>query len=276
MYNAESPQSGDMADYDVIADSRSTRNKARLVELRDSVAMHYGNYYGHGTDVDLITKAEYVDDDRCLLRENFSRLDKGKKCDFIRDEILSRTKGGRCPYCRLEEATTLDHIIGKETHPEYAALRVNLAPVCSRCNTLKETNSRRVAGRRKLHLYFHGYPTHEFLTAGVVLSSSSVAFEFGLTPPRDVNPDWWDALEAHFISLDLASRYAKRAHTEMQDRKHLLVMLHDALGPGGVAKYLRIDATSIAHNWSDQDWLPVLLNNSAASEEFCDRGIRLL
>ncbi|WP_460810032.1 HNH endonuclease [Microlunatus endophyticus] len=223
-----------------------------------------------------LSAANFKATDRVILRENYRKLDKNASCDRIRNEILESTKWGRCPYCRLEEATTLDHILEKEDYPEFSILRLNLAPVCSRCNTLKQTNKGLVAGHERLHLYFSGYPMEEFLVSRPVLRASSVAFKFFLRAPSGIDPWWWDAIEAHFVSLDLAGRYERRAQVEMQDRRDEMLRVHAASGGSGVQRFLQSNAQSISANWSREDWLSALLIGAAGDTIFCNMGVHRL
>jgi hypothetical protein len=176
----------------------------------------------------------------------------------------------------LEEATTLDHILEKEDYPEFSILRVNLAPVCARCNTLKQTNKGAVTGRERIHLYFSGYPAENFLVSQPLIRESSVSFKFSLQAPPGIDPLWREALEAHFVSLDLAARYERRAQVEMQDRREEMLRVHSVSGGAGVERFLKSNAQSISANWSRQDWLSVLLLGAAGDAEFCEEGVRRL
>jgi hypothetical protein len=274
MYNAPAPAYNAGTDYDFVAASRRPVTQARLSALRAPVMTAYSDYLAHAHRIDLLPKmAGVCSSDRTLLRSNFTRMDTGKPCSSIRTEILSRTKDSKCPYCRLTDASTLDHILEKGPYPEHSVLRANLAPVCERCNTLKETNKKLVAGRHTFHLYFDGYPFKDFLTATPHYSDKRAWFEFKLTNPGGIGAQHWDALEAHFIRLGLAKRYRSRARTEMGDRRHLLQKLHKKKGPDAVAKNLRSYAKSVALNWSNQDWLCVMLLAGAEDKDFCDKGI---
>lgn len=276
MYNADPPTGDPMDDYDYVSGHRESVTRTRLGVIRPDVATAYVAYADGAGNPRILSAAPFSGPDRIILRSNYRKLDKNASCDRVRYQILESTRWGRCPYCRLEEATTLDHILEKDSYPEFSILRHNLAPVCSRCNTLKETNKSLVAGRERLHLYFGGYPTKDFLVSSPHIRDSGVAFKFSLSAPIGIDSVWWDAIEAHFVSLDLAARYERRAQTEMQDRREEMRRVHAVAGGPGVAKFLRSNAQSISANWSRQDWLSALLVGAAADNDFCETGVHRL
>lgn len=276
MYNASPPTARPLDDYDLVASRRRPATRERLETIRPDVAIAYTAYGRHAHSIKSLAEAVFDQDDRTILRSNYRKLDKNAACSAIRDEILMSTRWGKCPYCRLDDATTLDHILEKEDYPEFSILRMNLAPVCGRCNTLKETNAYLVVNREKLHLYFQGFPFQTYLVSKPLIRSSSVTFEFSLAAPQGVDPLWWDAIEAHFLSLDLAGRFRTRAQAEMQDRREEMLRVRSSRGAQGVEKFLRSQAQSIGANWSEQDWVYALLTGAADDTAFCDWGIHRL
>lgn len=276
MYALPVPPCNAMADYDWVSSTRNPANEVRLVLLRSQVAGAYRQYQTErGFSLNLSPLPLGADDSN-VLYGNFDRMDKGKPCDKIRFELLATTQSGQCPYCRLEDATTLDHILERTRFPEFSVLRTNLAPVCPKCNTIKQNNAHLMAGRGTHHLYYAGFPTSEFLVLNIKSVSPLVEFKFSLTRPAGMSAIDFDALQAHFDVLDLAARYGRRARVEMQDRRFEMQRLHKLNGPGEVADFLQRLADSAAANWSDQDWLAVLLSTAANDSDFCDRGIFLL
>lgn len=273
MYNLPLPTCSPLDDYDYVMASRSAKNAAVLATLRPHVDTAYTAYQSNLAKVRPITLQP---SEAKVLRGNFDRIATGKPCDSIRSELLASTRDGQCPYCRLEDAWVLDHILEKKPYPEYSVLRYNLAPVCSRCNTAKENNASRFTGRPKFHLYFMGYPAKDFLELKIDVSGRLASFEFALAKPSGMPAVDFDALEAHFGMVDLRKRYARRARVEMRDRKLEMQRLHKKFGVKSVQKFLQRQAASVAHNWSPTDWAVVLFETASADAGFCDSGIYLL
>lgn len=276
MYNIAAPIVDNIKEYDRVIATRSSKNAEYLRALRSTIRASYASYAASAPRVESIVPARLATSSRNLLRSNFTRLDSGKPCSDIRQEIFSRTTNALCPYCRLADATTLDHILEKNAFPEFSILRVNLAPVCDSCNRKKESNRRESEGRARLHLYFDGFPTEPHIRMTPEIHGEIVTFRFWLTRPSSVEATWWEAVETHFETLGLALRYATRAQMEMNDRAEILQNLRRRGGPDEVSRHLRVDSGSRAKYWGRQDWVCALLDGASQDADFCDKGVFLL
>lgn len=218
--------------------------------------------------------SEHVEE---LLHSNFSRLDKGKPCDNIRMEILAGAQDGQCPYCSLQDASSIDHILERTTHPEFAVLRLNLAPVCETCNREKERTRSRFRGRPRLHLHFDGFPIEPYLKVCIRQRSGLNTFDYSISRPSTlVNETAWLALKGHFESLNLARRFSIRSQKEMNDRALHLKDVRSCRGPEGVAALLGAQAESVAYARGNGYWLSCLFRDASQDEQFCDSGVNLL
>ena len=276
MYNVAATPCSPLIDYDEICTHRAPSIRPRLVGIRAQIADSYQVYESTVEHLRDLSPSPFSTQDQEMLLNNYRHLDKSASCEHIRNEILASTKQSRCPYCRLNEVSTLDHIVEKRAHPEYSVLRDNLAPACSDCNTKKEHNRTKGMNRQILHLYRQGFPKNEFLVATPEFEADAVNFRFELKRPASVSSTtWWDAIEWHFERLELARRYRARSVMEMQDRRLNLIEMR-AFGPKIVRDFLLWEARSIAYNWGEQDWQHALLIGAASSPDFCDWGVNLL
>ncbi|MDO5697502.1 MAG: hypothetical protein Q4G51_05955 [Dermatophilus congolensis] len=276
MYNITAPNCDPLADYDRVASAKSRKNQTLLAHLRPRVAQAYSTYVANGQAINSITPVTLAAAERTLLYSLFERLDANSPCKDIRSTLLAATKSGLCPYCRIHDATTLDHILERRDFPEFSVLRMNLAPCCERCNTRKQHNRNKAAGRPPFHLYFAGYPTDSFLIAAVDIADRGVHVHFELQRPDSYSKDRFAALERHFEAVELSSRYARRALSELRDRAQQMKTLHSVGGAQTVSDYLKRDAQSRAARWSGNDWLVVALQAAADSPDFCEEGLYLL
>ncbi|MDX6043008.1 hypothetical protein [Scandinavium lactucae] len=99
------------------------------------------------------------------------------KCISIIDEIRAANANSLCSMCGSMHSGTLDHVLPKESYPEFAVFTKNLVPAC-KCNTFKSTTISNAAGHRMLHPYFDN-----------VLCERLIRAEFtnlGQTPTIDV------------------------------------------------------------------------------------------
>lgn len=274
MHNIPSPYGNDLADFDLVCESRNTHNRDLLKSVRPKVSSQYERYVTSSRLAGAPEAESFSGEVRKLLFSNFSKMDTGKACEHLRMEVFTRTQDGQCPYCSLQDASSLDHIIERSTHPEFAVLRLNLAPVCERCNREKENARAKCDRNHRFHLYFDGFPLEPCLQIAIGVISDTIVFNFSMTRPASLVDDrHWAALNDHFESLDLASRYAIRSQKEMNDRAHFLQALRRSKGPTAVSDFLASQADSVATMRGEGYWLATLFQSAADNVQFCDSWI---
>ena len=234
----------------------------------------YARYVGSGRSIGSLPPVGFAKDDQNALSSNFDRLSKGNPCEDIRFEVLATSRAGLCPYCRLSEATTIDHILEKVDFPEFSILRENLAPCCPNCNGRKEATRRQ--NPRGLHLYYQGFPTVPFLDVRIAVGSVAVNYDFSISTSSTPDRVWLQEVEVHFRRMNLATRFGNGAISVMSDLGLPLRIAHDLGGKGDVRSCLNRFADGVARHWTEGDWKTALLRHAANSEEFCDRGVFLL
>ncbi|MCZ0708990.1 hypothetical protein OYT00_03180 [Microbacterium paraoxydans] len=86
------------------------------------------------------------------------------------EELLSRARLKRCPYCSDREAETLDHYLSKAEYAQFAVLAANLVPSCYACNNKKNAYelARVDAQATTLHPYFDDVSGVRWLRARIV------------------------------------------------------------------------------------------------------------
>lgn len=55
----------------------------------------------------------------------------------VKKQIFDLNLRGKCPFCMISEATTLDHYFPESIYPEYIIFVPNLVPCCNFCNIKK-------------------------------------------------------------------------------------------------------------------------------------------
>jgi len=86
------------------------------------------------------------------------------KCISIIDTIRSDNANSLCPMCGSMHSGTLDHVLPKESYPEFAIFTKNLVPAC-KCNGFKSTTIANAAGHRMLHPYFDNILSQRLIRA---------------------------------------------------------------------------------------------------------------
>ena len=123
---------------------------------------------------------------------------------------LQKASKGRCAYCHIATATTLDHSFPKASFPTLAVEPLNLVPSCRDCNM------GRGEGQGKLSIspyYDHWLEGFDWLRASIpdLLHPEDLEFK----PERGrMSDSQWDLLTAFMRAVDLSGRYAELALDE--------------------------------------------------------------
>lgn len=86
------------------------------------------------------------------MKRQYENLGKGKYLEYIREELIAPVD--KCPYCGMGEATTLDHFLPKSVYKELATCRLNLVPLCWKCNLEKKDKD----FNGFIHSYYQDFP----------------------------------------------------------------------------------------------------------------------
>ncbi|MCL9666108.1 hypothetical protein L2091_12830 [Curtobacterium albidum] len=123
---------------------------------------------------------------------------------------LQKASKGRCAYCHIAKATTLDHSFPKAAFPTLAVEPLNLVPSCRDCNMGRGEG----AGELSISPYYdHWVETFDWLHASIPDLSHPEDLDF--KPERgDMEEHQWNLLTAFVGSVDLAGRYAELALDE--------------------------------------------------------------
>lgn len=148
------------------------------------------------------------------------------------DKLLNSAPLGRCPLCGVGQASTLDHFMSKAYYPYFSVLPINLVPACADCNT-KKASSELMEHSQSSHPYFEvpEIETQTWLFASVVKTSPATA-TFSVMPPQHWSEKLSCRIKNHFRDLELASRFAIEAASE-------LAALSDYLGGLGTSERIQ-------------------------------------
>lgn len=110
-------------------------------------------------------KADAIHSQYCKTRE-------GNKLSYIRSELMERVF--KCPYCSINQPTTLDHYMPKSQYKALSVFRMNLVPMCAACNNLKLAKP----FDNFVHCYYQAYPEEPFLKAKIFVVLNRFVAEF--------------------------------------------------------------------------------------------------
>ena len=156
------------------------------------------------------------------------------------DKLLNSAPLGKCPLCGFGQVSTLDHFMSKAYYPYFAVLPINLVPACSDCNKTK-ASSELTEHSQSSHPYFEApeIETGTWLFASVV-ETSPATVTFSAMPPQHWSEKLCRRIKNHFHDLELASRFAIEAASEM-------AALSDYLGSLGTSERVGEHLSMTAH-----------------------------
>jgi hypothetical protein len=195
-----------------------------------------------------------------------------KPARAIYDMLLSRAPLGRCPFCGMGHASTLDHYLPKTKYPQLSVLPQNLVPSCKDCNTGKSTTIATTAITQCLHPYFdhHSFINEQWLFAEVV-PTTPATIRFYIQAPET-----WDLIskgrvKTHFTDFNLASRYSVEASNQIACLRDSLLRYRDLLGVEGVKQHLIIEAKAHFQQHKNS-WQTAMFQALASSSWYCEGG----
>ncbi len=205
----------------------------RLSELTSDIEIYANHYRQKGLEKQLyILQPNHSLDDQVILgtvtkkelKNVYSShmVGKRKPARAVYDALLSKAPNGRCPFCGLGHASTLDHFLPKTKYPQLSVVPLNLVPSCKDCNTGKSSAVASRAEEQCLHPYFdrEQFIHDQWLFAEIIDSVPQTVRYF-------VNaPNYWDSeskerVQAHFKEFNLAYRYTIEAASELANQRYI-------------------------------------------------------
>ncbi len=195
-----------------------------------------------------------------------------KPARMVYDSLLSLAPLGKCPFCGIGHATTLDHYLPKTKYPQFSVLPLNLVPACKDCNTGKLVDSATTAEDQILHPYFdhENFIDKQWLYAEVI-QTMPATIRFFVSAPDD-----WDEISRarvrhHFNDFKLASRYSIEASNQLACLRDSLAIYYQTLGDVWVRKNLEIEAETHAKQHVNS-WQTAMYQALSGSGWYCQGG----
>ena len=186
------------------------------------------------------------------------------------DELLVHAPGGRCLYCGIGVAYTLDHYLPISRYPDLAVLPDNLVPACRDCNSFKSDFTPTDAPEELFHPYFDRWRADLILTADLNYGdSASIEFRFEPDGPARIPAH---RANRHLTRLSIDVAYAIQAGTELAERRPALSELAALAGHEAVDDLLNREAasrTQVAKN----SWSAALLRALVQDPGFRERWL---
>ncbi|MFJ4673305.1 hypothetical protein [Kitasatospora purpeofusca] len=199
---------------------------------------------------------------------------------------LIRNYRTKCPLCGVGSVRQVDHHLPKSHYPYLAVVPINLLPVCSTCNFLKNDQVPLSGEEQTLHPYFDDVEGERWLYAellvegptmlgGIAHSATDWKVRFFVDPP----PTWAHPLgarvEYHFTLFELNKLYEDQTADELTTIGLALNDLFDAEHSEDVQAHL-LDLARIRARPRQNNWMVALYEGLAANAWYCAGGFRIV
>ncbi len=184
------------------------------------------------------------------------------------DKILSSAPRGKCPYCTLRHASTLDHYLPKSLYPLYSVTPINLVPACKDCNTGKLSEFPSCSEDETLHPYYDNVENERWLCMRVV-NLHPIVFEYYVDAPDNWGDLMKKRLETHLYSFNLNNQFSTHAQEELDNRRVYMERLFLNGGNVGLKEFLYESYLSSLAN-SKNSWQTAFYSGLYSSVDFID------
>ena len=188
-------------DIDVLIDhcrNLDHTHKVKLLQLYDD----YDKGNGQVTDAQLLPLEDKAD----VIRRQYEKTYNTKnnnQLDYIRKELMQDVS--KCPYCSINEPVQLDHYMDKGKYGQLATCRLNLVPLCAKCNWLKSDTTY----KDFTHPYYQVFPAVSFLVANCQVVKGRIVILFSLDKASIADNALFNKLSSQMSHLQLNLRLRK-------------------------------------------------------------------
>lgn len=150
------------------------------------------------------------------VKSDMKRLYGGRLVDSAPGGLIvaqiKATSKGKCAFCHIALATTLDHLFPKAVHPRLAVEPENLAPACYDCNLGRKKGS----GRMSVTPYHDSWVEQvPWLRAKVVDPARPERLSFRVAKHASFSAGQYQALKEMFSETRLNERYGYLAVSDL-------------------------------------------------------------
>jgi 5-methylcytosine-specific restriction endonuclease McrA len=200
-----------------------------------------------------------------VLKGNYSLTYAGKCLYDLRAEVLSAARG-KCPFCEISAATTVDHYLPKTHYPEFSIYPLNLVPLCADCNLKKRDQSPTYYSRYP-HVYLDPPINCDYLVAQVDLSAG-LPVMYSIDWQADVPVELKIAVERGVEDLDLLARYSEEAADELAGQANSFKDQAIRFGLNALSKHIKLLEHGYSIRFGRNHWRVALFRSLSGDLEF--------
>ena len=189
----------------------------------------------------------------------------------IYDKIMGFSKLSKCPFCGINQVSTLDHYLPKSEFPTFSVLPYNLIPCCKDCNHGKSTAYADSEEEQTLHPYYDNFDDDQWLFADVIEEPFS-PIKYKAIPPNTLDDIEKKRIKKHFEEFELGKRFSIETTSELAVLRNRFT--RSVLSPTKIRKYLKELEVDHRENYVNS-WQTALYQALSDSEWYCNGGYNL-
>ena len=184
------------------------------------------------------------------MYNQYKKLNEGAELDYIRAELF--TEAADCPLCGFGEPVTLDHFMPKSKYKELATCRLNLVPICWKCNHEKTDDDY----QKFIHSYYQEFPKNvQFFKCNVSARVGGIIhFKFYIDD-LELESTLKEKLENQVETIGLNKRLNKECITYITSN----FSVDDIKDDGSLKFFIKDRLKKSVDNFGLNDWHTALL-----------------
>jgi len=156
------PPYNDAAAISALAENARVISHPHLQASVKYILQNYKQYVSAEGNAFIVSPVKLSADVGCFLKKHYSAPP--KDLQYI-SEMRRESRYLGCPMCGSMLSGTLDHLLPKNSYPEFSVFSQNLVQACQ-CNSLRSEVLMGVANERVLHPYFDECLSERLIGAG--------------------------------------------------------------------------------------------------------------
>lgn len=229
------------------------------------IKMVYQAYNNNGGTITKSDNYKLCGKQRTSLKNLYRELGKVNrkpgKLSYIRRELMDAVD--ECPMCGLCSPYELDHQMPKSIYESLAVCRLNLVPVCGRCNNLKNKKD----ACNFIHPYYTQFPKNVvFLIAKVKVDVGTlrVAWQFEIDGKGLGNKHLEDQINNQVTVIELFDRLRKASVSYLSDKLYGRCFKNDE----DLKLFLKIEYEKACYLYKRNHWRTVLMYSLYQNKDF--------
>lgn len=204
--------------YKQIVNRRHDPAKSSLLAMEGQMETEFNEFIRHDINgtLHLLPSMTMTDAQKQLHLDNYSY----SKTKNLREAVMQRQheiQDKICPFCTINEYTTMDHFLPKELYPSHSVNSNNLIPCCQGCQNFKGTKVSEGGNRLFLNLYSDILPDEQYLFVRFIFNGNTLpVIEFFMQNVNGIDPVLFRIILSHYDKLHLFERFSDLAFDEIK------------------------------------------------------------